>query len=156
VYFNSPSFSGGFQMDQWWNQMELDADIRLFDDEVNSLSFHTIIMPTYDAVYDVYPHGFGDRRKEAQPGTQSPTLAKDAMTGAPFPGKGFGVKGGWFDVNQDTASLFSGQNNPAMAIDDTIFFGILVSQTRSRSASKQGKLGGGSSLESWQQAFRTR
>ena len=59
-------------------------------------------------------------------------------------------------MNQDTATLFTGKNNPAMAIDDTIFFGILVSQTRSRSASGQGKLGGGSSLSAFQQAFRTR
>lgn len=156
VYFNSPSFTGGFQMDQWWNQMEFDTDIKLFDDDVNSLSFHAIIMPTYDAVYDVYPHMFGDRRKDGAFGTQSATIAKDAMTGQEFPGTGAGVKGGWFDVNQDTATLFTGHNNPAMVIDDTIFFGILVGATRSRSASGQGKLGGGSSKDAWQQAARTR
>ncbi len=156
VYFNSPSFTGDFKMDQWWNQMELDTDVKLFDDEVNSLSFHTIIMPTYDAVYDVYPHSFGDRRSAASPGTQSALLAKDAMTGQKFKGHGFCIKGGFCDVNQDTASLFSGKNNPAMVIDDTIFFGILVGSTRSRSASGQNKLGGGSSKDAWQEAARIR
>jgi hypothetical protein len=160
VYFNSPSFTGDFKMDQWWNQMELDTDIKLFDDEVNALSLHTIIMPTYDAVYDVYPHSFGDRRKAASPGTQNPPFgpdnAKNAMTGNKFPGHGAGVSGGWFDVNQDTGFIFTGKNNPAMVIDDTIFFGILVGATKSRSASDQGKLGGGSSLDAWQQAARFR
>jgi hypothetical protein len=163
VYFNSPSFTGDFKMDQWWNQMELDTDIKLFDDEVNALSLHTIIMPTYDAVYDVYPHSFGDRRSAASPATslapfvpftQTATNAKDAMTGQKFPGHGVCFKGGWCDVNQDTGSLFTGKNNPAMVIDDTIFFGILEGATRSRSASGQGKLGGGSSLDAWQQAAR--
>ena len=53
---------------------------------------------------------------------------------------GYGVLGGWFDVNQDTAALFTGKNNPPMVIDDTIFFGILVGATRSRSASSAGKI----------------
>ena len=52
----------------------------------------------------------------------------------------YGTLGGWFDVNQDTAGLFTGKNNPAMVIDDTIFFGILVGATRSRSASSAGKI----------------
>ena len=95
VYFNSPSFTGGFKMDQWWNEMEFDTDIKLFDDEVNSLSLHSIIMPTYDAVYDVYPHGFGDRRKAAQRSrTQSPTLERERRDDRPeVPGQGLRREG---------------------------------------------------------------
>ena len=77
------------------------------------------------------------------------------MLGEHFDGEGSGIKGGYFDVNQDTAALFTERNNPQMVIDDTIFFGILGAQTRSRNASKQGKLGGTSTYYTWQGAKRT-
>jgi len=165
VYFNAPSLTNDLQMDQWWNQLELDGDFKLINGEDNSLSFHAIIMPTYDLVYDLYPHLFGDRRKAAQFGTQTARNAEFAMNGRSFPvgpgfpaggGQGACIDGAFCDVNQDTAFLFTGRNNPAMAIDNTIFFGILVAQTRSRSASGQGKLGGGSSISAFQQAARQR
>ena len=155
VYFNSPSLSKDVKMSQWWNQIELDTDIKLVNSEDFSLSLHTIIMPTYDAVYDIYPDRFGDRRNNADPGTQNRLFARDAMEGKHFPGHGSGIKGGYFDVNQDTAALFTERNNPQMVIDDTIFFGILGAQTRSRNASMQGKLGGTSVLYTWQGAKRT-
>ena len=166
VYFNSPSLTHEIQMDQWWNQVELDADIKLYGDENNAFSFHGILMPTYDLVYDLYPHMFGDRRKSAAqvtpldfatgnfPITQEHAFAKLAMNGKNFPGKGAGVDGAWFDVNQDTGWVFTGRNNPQMVIDDVIFFGINGGPTRSRSASGQGKVGGGSSKQAWQQAVR--
>lgn len=154
VYFNSPSLTNDIQMSQWWNQFELDGDFKLLNSESGSLTFHTILMPTYDAVYDVYPGNWGDRRKGAASGTQSATIAKLAMDGKKFPGRGSGIDGAYFDVNQDTGFLFTGKNNPAMVIDDTIFFGILVTPTRSRNASLQGKAGGGSSLSAWQGAAR--
>jgi hypothetical protein len=164
VYFNSPSLTNDFQMDQWWNQMELDGDFHLINGEDNALSFHTIILPTYDLAYDLYPHVFGDKREAASPGTQTagpgsgggPGTAELAMNGRGFKGHGTCIDGAFCDVNQDTAALFTGQNNPAMVIDNTIFFGILVTQTRSRSASGQGKLGGGPSMSAYQEAVRIR
>src|SRR5262245_56351428 len=81
LYFNAPSMNHAFQMDQWWNQVELDTDVRLYSDEDNSLTFHMILMPTYDAVYDVYPKMFGDRRKAASPGSQEAIFARPAMNG---------------------------------------------------------------------------
>ena len=30
VYFNAPSLNNAFQMDQWWNQVELDTDMKLY------------------------------------------------------------------------------------------------------------------------------
>jgi hypothetical protein len=156
VYFNAPSLTNDIQMDQWWNQVELDGDFKLINGEDNSLSFHTIIMPTYDLAYDLYPHLFGDKREAGALGTQTATNAELAMNGTGFPGHGSCIDGAFCDVNQDTATLFTGHLNPAMVIDNTIFFGILVGQTRSRSASHQGKLGGGSSISAWQQAARTR
>jgi hypothetical protein len=76
------------------------------------------------------------------------------MRGQGFKGHGPCIDGAFCDVNQDTAFLFTGRNNPAMVVDNTIFFGILVTQTRSRSASGQTKLGGGPSMDSYQQAVR--
>jgi Protein of unknown function (DUF1302) len=156
VYFNAPSLTNDLQMDQWWNQIELDGDFKLIKGEDFSLGFHTIIMPTYDLVYDLYPHTFGDRREAAAFGTQTSTNAELAMRGQSFPGHGACIDGAFCDVNQDTAFIFTGSNNPGMVIDNTIFFGILVGQTRSRSASGQTKLGGGSSIEAFQQAYRFR
>jgi len=167
VYFNSPSLTHDIQMDQWWNQLELDTDIDIIKGEQSSLGFHMILMPTYDAVYDVYPKRFGDRRQSARgatltdfatpggfPITQTHANAKLAMNGKFFPGHGSGVGGGWLDANQDTGWLFTDHNNPGMVIDDTIFFGILIAPTRSRNASLQGKAGGGSSLSAFQGAQR--
>jgi hypothetical protein len=43
-----------------------------------------------------------------------------------------GVGGQYFDVNQDGALIFTTHVNPSVVIDDTIFFGILDAQTRTR------------------------
>jgi uncharacterized protein DUF1302 len=154
VYFNAPSLTNDLQMDQWWNQLQLKSDIKLMNEVQTQLSFHTIIMPTYDAVYDLYPKLFGDKREAASPGTQNAAFALDAMNGRSFPGHGSCIDGAFCDVNQDTASLFTGKNNPQMVIDNIIFFGILGAQDRSRSASGQLKLGGNASLQSFQEALR--
>ena len=168
VYFNAPSMNNAFQMSQWWNQIELDTDMKLYADENNSLTLHTILMPTYDAAYDVYPKMYGDRRENATevtladfgagnfPITQEAPFARPAMNGhcGDVPGHGARIKGGFCDVNQDTAWLFTGKNNPQMVLDNTIFFGILGSPTRSRAASKQGKLGGQSQFYTWKAAQR--
>jgi len=44
------------------------------------------------------------------------------------------LSGAFCDVNQDTSSLFSGKNSSELVIDDTIYFGVLTSATRTRSA----------------------
>jgi uncharacterized protein DUF1302 len=154
VYFNAPSLTNDLQMDQWWNQLELDGDFKLINGEDNALSFHTIILPTYDAAYDLYPKLLGDKREAASFGTQTATNAELAMRGKSFKGHGACIDGAFCDVNQDTAFIFTGKNNPAMVVDNTIFFGILVTQTRARSASGQTKLGGGPSMDAYQQAVR--
>jgi hypothetical protein len=162
VYFNSPSLSQDFQMSQWWNAVEMNFDVRLYEADQFGLSFHTIVTPTYDAVYDIYPDYFGDRRKGAQDRTvadvlggvnptQSPALARLAINGETFPGHGACIRGGFCDVNQDTAFLFTGKNNPQMVFDNTIFFGILGAATRSRGPD-QGKVGGASQLKDWTHA----
>ena len=69
IYFNAPSLNNAFQMDQWWNQVEIDGDFKLINGEDNSLSFHAIVLPTYDLAYDLYPKLLGDRRQSAAFGT---------------------------------------------------------------------------------------
>jgi hypothetical protein len=146
VYFNSPSLSNDFQMDQWMNSLEMNFDVKVFEDSSSSLTFHSIITPTYDAVYDIYPAYFGDRRKGAQPGTQSAALAEDAIDGKQFPGHGACIRGGFCDQNQDTGFAFTGRNNPQFIFDNTIFFGDLGAASRSRSSGTQGRLGGAPSV----------
>jgi len=154
VYFNSPSFANDFKMDQWWNELQLKGDVKILNDAANSLSFHTIIMPTYDLAYDAYPNLYGRERVDGALGTQDPTHALDAMNGRGFNGVGACIRGAFCDVNQDTAFLFTGVKNPQMVIDNVIFFGILGAQYRSRSASFQTKLGGNSSMQSFQFAAK--
>ncbi len=60
-------------------------------------------------------------------------------------GHGFCLSGGFCDVNQDTASLYTGQNSPPMVIDDTIFFGILVGATRTRTVNPAASASGAAS-----------
>src|SRR5215831_11580690 len=93
TYFNSPSLSHDFQLDQWWNEVDLHADVKLYDTEGAGLSFHTIISPTYDLAYDLQPKLLGDRREAASPGTQVAGNAWKAMTGKGFPGHGACING---------------------------------------------------------------
>jgi hypothetical protein len=154
AYFNSPSLSvsKAFAMDQWWNQLELDTDVKLFGDETSSLAFHSILMPTYDAYYDVYPNRVGKTRQGASPGSQNQAFAEKAQVGAFFPGHGLRVPGAFSEVNQDTGFIFTGQNNPQFVIDNTVFFGILGGASRSRAAGRQGKLGGNAAIVTWDYA----
>lgn len=47
-----------------------------------------------------------------------------------------GATGSYFDTNQDTAALFTDpSSNQSFAIDDTIFFGILGAESRTRASS---------------------
>jgi hypothetical protein len=145
VYFNSPSLSKDFQMSQWMNSLEMNIDVKLFEDSNSSLTFHSIVTPTYDAVYDIYPKYFGDRRASAEFGTGVAANANNAIDGKKFPGHGACIRGGFCDVNNDTGFLFTGENNPNFEIDNTIFFGNLGGASRTR-GTKQGKVGGAPSL----------
>jgi hypothetical protein len=45
------------------------------------------------------------------------------------------VRGSYSDVNQATGALYTGTSNQTLVVDDTIFFGTLGGQTRSRASS---------------------
>jgi len=141
VYFADPSLNKDFKMDQWWNELQLKNDIKLFNDNTTSLSFHQIIMPTYDLAYDAYPNLYGRDAVDGALGTQNAANARNLMSGIRSPGVGACITGLFCLVNQDTSFLFTGVKNPQMIIDNVIFFGILGAQYRTRSASLQGKLG---------------
>ena len=49
----------------------MNFDVRLYEHEDVSISFHGIVMPQYDAVYDLYPDYFGDRRRTGGFGSQT-------------------------------------------------------------------------------------
>ena len=164
VYFADPSLNKDFKMDQWWNELQLKTDIKLLTDESTQITFHTIIMPTYDLAYDAYPNLYGRDVSDGGLGSQNANIARDAMSGIRYPnlvppgsatptfvpGPGACIKGLFCYVNQDTSFLFTGVKNPQEVIDNVIFFGILGSQVRTRSASLQGKLGGNSSMQAFQ------
>jgi hypothetical protein len=154
VYFNAPSLSKDFQMSQWMNTLEMNFDVRLYEDSDTSISFHGIVMPQYDAVYALYPKYFGDRRRAGGAGSQSAANADDAMAGKKFPGHGSCINGGFCDTRADTSTLFGGHAVPQFVFDDTIFFGILGAASRSK-GNGQGELGGNSRLSSFDHAYNT-
>lgn len=154
VYFNSPSLSNDIQMDQWMNSVEMNFDVRLFSDSDLDVSFHGIVTPTYDAVYDLYPHYFGDRRRSGGAGSAIQANGTLAMDGEKFPGHGACIRGGFCDTAADTANFFTGKNNPQFVFDNTIFFGILGAASRTR-GDDQGKLGGNSNARVWNIAEQT-
>ncbi len=151
VYFNSPSLSKDFQMSQWMNSLELNVDVRLYEDDDFRLSFHGIAIPQYDAVYDLYRHSFGDHRRTGGFGSQTAANAPRAIRGenlGPGPGGGTHFNGGFTDTSADTSTLFGGNHVPQFVFDDTIFFGILGAASRSK-GNGQGNLGGNSNQQAW-------
>ena len=148
VYFNSPSLSKDFQMTQWMNSVEMNFDVRLFSDSDLDVSFHGIVTPTYDAVYDIYPDYFGDRRKSGEDGSSAQANGTKAMDGHHFAGNGSCINGNYCDTAADTSNFFTGKNNPQFVFDNTIFFGILGAASRTR-GDDQPQLGGNSNAKAW-------
>lgn len=159
AYWNSPSLKldEEVQMTSWRNELNLESSLRVYSGDELEIGFFTVLRPSYEAIYDVYPNQFGKRRDSGKFGSQfgAPAstgfgwanAARDGDCGD-VPGHGATIEGHHCDINQDTAFLFTGKNNPQMVIDNTIFFGALGGQSKTR-GSDQPKLGGPSNLDAF-------
>ena len=132
--FNSPGFKfqDGIQANALRADLNLETTINIFEGDKLKISNFSILRPSYDAVYEVYPDLYGKRARGGQLGTQTlnPKAARD---GKDFPGAGNGVANEFRLVNGDVAFFLTGEQNPALVVDDVVFFGSLVSPATPRS-----------------------
>ncbi len=127
-------------------ELNLEATADLFSNERWSVGFVTILRPTYDAVYNLYPEVYGHRARSGEFGTELgqagfSVRAKDFRDGKTVRGAGGGIDGAFRYVNQDIQFLFSGDNSPGIVIDNEVFFGQTIAATAPR-GTNQVKLGG--------------
>ncbi len=157
AYWRSPGLDFGkeFQISSWRNELELNPQLRLFDDGNRSLSLYGVLRPVYEGVYDVNPDLWGHRAHGGAVGTQSVYAGHDfahtQKSGRDFPGQGSQLHGEFTLTNCDTAYAYTGARSPCIVIDDTIFYGSLVG-TWAPLGRDQSKLGGNATLETFRHA----
>jgi hypothetical protein len=140
--FNSPGFKvqDGIQLNSLRADLNFETTIDIYDGDKLKVSNFSVLRPSYDAVYELYPHIYGKRAKGGKFGTQTgalfgdPGIPKKARDGKDFRGAGNGVTNEFRYVNGDVAFLLFGENNPALVVDDVVFFGSLVSPASPRSS----------------------
>ena len=139
--FNSPGFKfqDGIQLNSLRTDLNLETTINIYEGDKLKVSNFSILRPSYDSVYELYPDIYGKRAKGGKFGTQTgalfgdPGIPKKARDGKDFQGAGNGVANEFRYVNGDVAFLLTGENNPALVVDDVVFFGSLVSPATPRS-----------------------
>jgi hypothetical protein len=132
--FNSPGFKfkDGIQLNALRTDLNIETTINIYEGDKLKISNFSILRPSYDAVYDLYPNVFGKRARGGQFGTQN-LDPKAAREGKDFPGAGSGIENEFRFVNGDVAFFLTGQNEPALVVDNTVFFGSLVAPATPRS-----------------------
>jgi len=150
--FISPQLDLGdtIQMSAWQQRLNLEVGLDIFQNDDWSITGGMVLNPSYDAVYDLYPHLYGKRAKTGAFGTELGQAGFSKNTdgfrhGDSVPGAGSGIDGAFRYVNQDIAFLFTNKNNPGLVIDDVVFFGQTVAPVAPR-GSDQVKLGGPANL----------
>jgi hypothetical protein len=131
-------------------ELNLEATAEIFSDEKWNVSGVAILRPTYDLVYDLYPHVYGDRARSGQFGTQlglngfTPN-PKSFRDGDRRPGAGGGIEGAFTYINQDIAFLFTNDHSPGIVIDNEVFYGQTIAPSTPR-GTNQTKLGGAATV----------
>ncbi len=148
VYFRSPQLDLGqeVQMSSWRNELNLETELRVFERENTRLRLFGVFRPVYEGVYDIYPDTWGKRARNGAFGSNTAPPAgfrnaNDAKHGHPVPGHGAGINDEFFLVNNDVGQIFTGHANPAVIIDDVVFFGSVPAPWRPE-GSEQDKVGG--------------
>jgi len=140
--FNSPSFDVGdaIQLDSLRTELNLEASLAMYESDALNVSLFTVLRPSYDAVYDLYPDVYGKRARGGDFGTETGggtaaglSIPNGALSGDSRPGLGAGIPGQFRYVNGDIARILTGENNPNVVIDPVVFFGSRVAPATPRS-----------------------
>jgi hypothetical protein len=162
AYFRTPNMSQDFHLSSWRQDLQLKADLQLVEEGAFRLSFHGILRPTYDAVYDLYPDTWGSNVDggRAFP-IEAPTsaLADASRKGDPFTSPltgnrltGACIRGEFCLANSPITTIFSGEPAPSLFIDNVIFFGALPAPVNTRGP-QQVDIGGNSDGKDFQKAL---
>jgi hypothetical protein len=150
AYWRSPGLdlAEEFDLSSWRNELELNPQLRIFEDSDSSLFLYGVFRPVYEGVYDINPDLWGHRAHGGAVGTQSAANARLQVHGDSFPGQGSRVEDEFTLTNCDTQSAYTGHRSPCTVIDDTIFYGSLVG-IWAPLGRDQPKLGGNATAETF-------
>jgi len=144
-YVRTPNFSDGISPSSLRSEINLEPQLKLYEDDAWKVSFYGVFRPTYEAIYDTQPDQYGRSPEQSFFGTAGayPDNLNATLSGKGrnFAGRGGRVKGEFTILNADTGSLFTGQRAAAIAIDDVVFFGRVTAPMAAK-GSNQARIGG--------------
>jgi len=113
MYARSPGLDVGdeFTMSSWRTELNLETEFSVYSGDELRIGLYSVLRPTYEAVYDLYPHRWGQDARGGDFGT-SPAfpgnnpLAKASGNGDSYAGLGKGINGEFRLSNSDTGQLF--------------------------------------------------
>jgi Protein of unknown function (DUF1302) len=137
LYTRTPDFQSGsdIRVSSWRNELDVETDVRLYEEGKWRLGFYGVFRPVYDAVYELNPTVWGDRASGGtfDPLTFGAVTAPDAAAGRGFPGMGACVKIEFCLGNGHVGTLFSSNLEPSLVLDDVLFFGATTAPWLPRS-----------------------
>ena len=148
IYARSPDFRfEDAAISSQRSELNLEAGVRLYEGDDWQIGFHSVLRPSYDAVYETSSDLWGDSARGPDVSQLSPDLgasvAPRAIRGRSFANDGSCLLGEFCLANSDIGSLFSGKDEPSQIIDDVVFFGATTAPWR---PDKGEKLGGNADL----------
>ena len=153
TYFRSPNFSHNIELSSWRTEINLETELRLFENDDWRIGLYSVVRPTFEAVYDIEDDLWGGDADGAAvgtggawPGNQNATRSGE---GKNFPGAGGRVNGEFTIINSDTGTFFTGDPTPAVAIDDVVFFGRVTAPWLPI-GSRQPRIGGNATGETYE------
>ena len=155
AYFRSPGLSFGsndVQLSSWRNELWLETYLRLHETNDFRAELTAVLRPVYEGAYDLYPDTWGQRPDGGAFGTATPSSQDRALRGKPFAGNGTGILGEYFAVNQDLASVVSGELRPGLALNPLLIANSGVAPWATR-GSLQPHVGGSAAASSFLSAI---
>jgi hypothetical protein len=141
-HVRSPEFDSEPSASSWRTELNLETDLEIVASDEWYANFHSVLRPTYEALFDTQPDLYGDSVENAEFGTGAPwpnnDPARRSSGGHNFPGRGGRLRGEFTILNADTGSSFSGRRAPAIAIDPVAFFGGVTAPVNARGSSQKG------------------
>ncbi len=150
VYARAPELSNAPSASSFRNELNLVTDVDLFSNPDWEVSFHSVVRPIYEGIYDTQSGLYGEDVDEAEYGTgelfPNNGAANRSRRGRSFPGRGGRLAGEFTILNADLASGFTGKLAPAVAIDDVTFFGLVAAPVNARGGNQPAVGGNASGL----------